>query len=144
MYFKNCNSRMVDQWWFWKWILGWAKGVCLKWWEQSGTGSRLAWRSADRFRTLVPTPILFFSSFIKFFFWVEKCKVIVLPSQARLFPNKVTCNLATWESITWDDYQVLDSNQHLIEEGVLSPSDAFFKANFTRLNSDGHFGTPNY
>jgi hypothetical protein len=72
---------------------------------------------------------------------LEKCKVIVLPSQSRLFPNKVTCNLATWESITWDDYQVLDSNQHLIEEGVLSPSDAFFKANFTRLNSDGHFGT---
>ncbi|CAB3370112.1 Hypothetical predicted protein [Cloeon dipterum] len=69
----------------------------------------------------------------------EKGKVIVHTSQKRLFPSKVACNLATWESITWEDYETIPSNQNLIEEGVVHESDKFYKANFSRLNSDGNF-----
>ncbi|XP_059480188.1 THO complex subunit 5 homolog [Neocloeon triangulifer] len=69
----------------------------------------------------------------------EKGKVNVHPTQKRLFPKKVACNLATWETLTWDDYEVISSNQHLVEESVVSQSDTFYKANFTRLNSDGNF-----
>lgn len=50
-----------------------------------------------------------------------------LTNSATIPPHRISCNLITWQSLPWEDYNKLEPNQRFVQAGLVTEHDLYFE-----------------